>query len=260
MGLLVTCLLRQLAPGSWSRSGVSPLWLFSWPLPSRWIMRSLMLLRAMLICDFGVPAGRFIPSPGVWRVGEGEEGTTWKVDDAGTPRPWTDSAWAAVEKSPLLVCLLNLALMVLVTDCLCGDHEAQKGFFFVVVSFSAGSARNAGLMLVGAVKISASPRVQRGRRLIPQNTVARKVLFSSWESRAFLSSRTWSLWSCIAFGKQLWAHAVGQELFPSCSLQLWYLWESVVLCVCAWLQIQNKTCKNLFFLTRHSLCYCWSFS
>lgn len=76
--------------------------------------------------------------------------------------------------------------MVLVKGCLGGDRKPKKVFF--VVSFSAGSARNARLMLVGAVKISASPRVQRGRRLIPQNTIARKVPSSSGESAVFLSS------------------------------------------------------------------------
>jgi len=74
--------------------------------------------------------------------------------------------------------------MVLVKGWLCGEGEGPEGFFS---SFSTGSSRNSRLRLIGAVKISACPECKAGKRWIPQNTTAGKVLVLTWESLLPLS-------------------------------------------------------------------------
>lgn len=90
-----------------------------------------------------------------------------------------------------------------------------------------------GLCSQGLLKSLLPLECKGGRRLIAQNTIARKVLLSSWESVVFLSPSTWLPWFCIASGKQLWAHTVKHELFPSFSTAVVLLEVSCIVCVTA---------------------------
>lgn len=80
---------------------VSPApWLVIGPVTSRWTVRSFTLPHTTFICNFGVPAGRASLPQGWGGVGRGGRGGCYvNVDDAGTPRPWTDSGRAAVGNS-----------------------------------------------------------------------------------------------------------------------------------------------------------------
>lgn len=234
MGLLVSCLFQQCVPGFWIAGGVSPSWLVSWPLTSWWVVRNSFKWCSFVSLVY-LEAG--YPFPGnveVWG-GKEEEGSTWmlmKQEHQDPELTQTDQQLRILNgcsRSLLLICLLDLILMVLVKGGLCADREDQEGFSS---PFSTGAAINARLMLIGADKISTPPECKGGRRLIPQNTIARKVLLSSWESIMFLSSSAWLLWSCIASDNQLWAHTVQREPFPSFSTAV------VLLGVCCIVDVQ----------------------
>lgn len=235
VGLIVSCLLGQFVHGSWVPGAVSPSWLVSWPRTSWWIVRNLRSFEwhsfvTLVWLEEGHPFPRNVEGWGE----EEEEGTTWTL----MKREHQDPELTQTEqlripsgclRSLLLICSLDLVL-VLVKGCLCGDRGGQEGLFS---PFSVGSARNSRLRLIGAVKISVPPECKGRRRLIPQSTITRNFVLSSWESIMLLSlsthSGTWTV----------------PQLLYSCTFGSRY-------CVCVAANLE-QTHKNLFFLTRRSL-------